>query len=51
MAKPFDVSKFRKDITKSIDGLSIGFHDPTEEIDEPPQPITPDFAMALSLKQ
>ena len=23
MAKPFDVSKFRKDITKSIDGLSI----------------------------
>ena len=30
MAKPFDVSKFRKDITKSIDGLSIGFHDPTD---------------------
>ena len=29
MAKPFDVSKFRKDITKSIDGLSIGFNDPT----------------------
>ncbi len=26
--KPFDVSKFRKDITKSIDGLSTGFHDP-----------------------
>ena len=24
MAKLFDVSKFRKDITKSIDGLSIG---------------------------
>ena len=32
MAKPFDVSKFRKDITKSIDGLSIGFHDPTDWI-------------------
>ena len=30
MAKPFDVSKFRKDITKSIDGLSVGFHDPTD---------------------
>ena len=32
MGKPFDVSKFRKDITKSIDGLSIGFHDPTDWI-------------------
>jgi len=32
MAKAFDVSKFRKDITKSIDGLSIGFHDPTDWI-------------------
>ena len=32
MAKPFDVSKFRKDITKSIDGLTIGFHDPTDWI-------------------
>ena len=32
MAKPFDVSKFRKDITKSIDGLSIGFNDPTDWI-------------------
>ena len=30
MGKPFDVSKYRKDITKSIDGLSIGFHDPTD---------------------
>ena len=30
MPKPFDVSKFRKDITKSIDGLSIGFNDPTD---------------------
>jgi len=26
--KPFDVSKFRKTITKSIEGLSIGFRDP-----------------------
>jgi RecA/RadA recombinase len=32
MAKPFDVSKFRKEITKSIDGLSIGFNDPTDWI-------------------
>jgi recombination protein RecA len=32
MAKPFDVSKFRKDITKSIEGLSIGFNDPTDWI-------------------
>lgn len=32
MAKPFDISKFRKDITKSIEGLSIGFHDPTDWI-------------------
>jgi recombination protein RecA len=30
MAKPFDVSKFRKGITKAIDGLSIGFNDPTD---------------------
>jgi recombination protein RecA len=30
--KPFDLSKFRKDITKSIEGLSIGFHDPTDWI-------------------
>jgi len=30
MTKPFDLSKFRKDITKSIDGLSIGFNDPTD---------------------
>ena len=30
MAKPFDVSKFRKDINKAIDGLTIGFHDPTD---------------------
>lgn len=32
MARPFDVSKFRKEITKSIDGLSIGFNDPTDWI-------------------
>ena len=29
MAKAFDISKFRKTITKSIDGLGIGFNDPT----------------------
>ena len=28
--KPFDFAKFRKDITKSIEGLSIGFNDPTD---------------------
>ena len=32
MAKPYDFSKFRKEITKSIDGLSIGFNDPTDWI-------------------
>jgi RecA/RadA recombinase len=32
MAKPFDISKFRRDITKSIEGLSIGFNDPTDWI-------------------
>lgn len=32
MAKPFDVSKFRKTITKSIEGISIGFNDPTDWI-------------------
>lgn len=30
MTRPFDVSKFRKTITKSVDGLSIGFNDPTD---------------------
>ena len=30
MAKSFDVSKFRKSITKSIEGLSVGFNDPTD---------------------
>jgi RecA/RadA recombinase len=28
MAKAFDVSKFRKSITKSVAGLSVGFRDP-----------------------
>lgn len=28
--KPFDIGKFRKEITKSIEGLSIGFNDPTD---------------------
>lgn len=32
MSKPFDISKFRKEITKSIEGLSIGFNDPTDWI-------------------
>ena len=27
-SRPFDLSKFRKNITKSIDGISIGFRDP-----------------------
>lgn len=32
MAKPFDISKFRKEITKSIEGLGVGFNDPTDWI-------------------
>ena len=32
MTKPFDVTKFRKSITKSIAGLGIGFNDPTDWI-------------------
>ena len=32
ITKPFDVSKFRKSITKSIDGISVGFNDPTDWI-------------------
>jgi len=32
LAKPFDLSKFRKGVTKSIEGLSIGFNDPTDWI-------------------
>ena len=30
MVKPFDVARFRKDLTKSIDGISFGFNDPTD---------------------
>jgi hypothetical protein len=30
--RPFDVSKFRKSLTKSIEGLSVGFNDPTDWI-------------------
>jgi RecA/RadA recombinase len=30
MARPFDVSKFRKDLTKAIPGMSIGYNDPTD---------------------
>lgn len=26
--KPFDISKFRKDVTKNIPGISVGFNDP-----------------------
>ncbi len=29
MVRPFDVSKFRKAITKSVAGVSVGFSDPT----------------------
>jgi recombination protein RecA len=29
LSKPFDLSKFRKGISKSIEGMSIGFHDPS----------------------
>jgi len=29
-SRSFDVSKFRKSITKSIEGLSVGFNDPTD---------------------
>jgi len=32
MARPFDLSKFRRSITKSIEGVSIGFNDPTDWI-------------------
>jgi len=30
MVKAFDLSKFRKTLTKSIDGLGVGFNDPTD---------------------
>ena len=32
MAKPYDISKFRKSITKAIPGMGIGFNDPTDWI-------------------
>jgi RecA/RadA recombinase len=32
MTRPFDISKFRKSITKSIEGLGVGFNDPTDWI-------------------
>ena len=32
MKKPFDLSKFRTGITKSISGISAGFHDPVDWI-------------------
>lgn len=32
MQKPFDLTKFRTGITKSIDGISAGFHDPQDWI-------------------
>ena len=31
--RPFDLSKFRKDLTKNIPGISLGFHDPKHWID------------------
>ena len=30
MGKAFDITKFRKSLTKSIDGLGVGFNDPTD---------------------
>ena len=30
--KPFDISKFRKSITKAVPGMSTGFHDPVDWI-------------------
>ena len=30
--KAFDLSKFRKTLTKSIEGLGVGFNDPTDWI-------------------
>ena len=32
MAKAFDLTKFRKTLTKAIDGLGVGFNDPTDWI-------------------
>ena len=33
MSRPYDISKFRKSITKSITGISTGFHDPRTWVD------------------
>ena len=30
MTRPYDVSKFRKSIAKSVPGLSVGYNDPTD---------------------
>lgn len=30
MSKPFDISKFKRGVTKNIDGLSVGFSDPKD---------------------
>ena len=32
MQKPFDLTKFRTSVTKSISGISAGFHDPKDWI-------------------
>lgn len=32
MTRPFDASRFKKSISKSIEGLGIGFNDPTDWI-------------------
>lgn len=32
MVKPFDLSKFRKSAATKIEGISVGFHDPTRWI-------------------
>ena len=32
MQKPFDLTKFRTGLTKSITGISAGFHDPRDWI-------------------
>lgn len=32
VSRPFDVSKFRKEITKSIEGISVGYNDPSDWI-------------------
>ena len=29
---PFDISKFRRSITKAVPGMSAGFHDPVDWI-------------------